>query len=366
MKKYRILLPTPMTSNPYVFQLIRSLQLHKDIEVVQYGIQWLKDTQFRFDVVHIQWPEFLAESQEPRREDLNNIESAFIRWKKQNTRIVATVHNTQPHLRKGKLTSELYKLVYSYCDSIIHFGNESVSYFKENFYSVNQNANQSVIPHGNYTWFRNDMTRQEARDQLRIDDHRFMVLSMGAIRSYDELMLLKRTARILKQMDGVLYVAGQLMVRSRFTPQYYSQVLPFLRTRNVRVNPVFIPDDEVQKYLHAADTLIVPRINALNSGNVALGFTFGKIVTGCDYGVIGEELKNHGNPVFDPISDASIQKAIEQALEKQHTDTGLKNQRYALTELDWSVIADKHVRVYDKIRQVKQPYGNTKDITIPA
>ncbi len=61
-----------------------------------------------------------------------------------------------------------------------------------------------------------------------------------------------------------------------------------------------------------ADVLFIPIIKSLNSGNVALGNTFGKVVVGPNYGVIGEELEKLGNPVFDVDQiEKTLKKAIE-------------------------------------------------------
>jgi glycosyltransferase involved in cell wall biosynthesis len=110
-----------------------------------------------------------------------------------------------------------------------------------------------------------------------------------------------------------------------------------------------ISPEEVQIYLKSADLLFIPRYNTLNSGNVALGFTFGKVVVGPDYGVIGETLKLTGNPVFDPYNLSSVSEAIRFGFESEQSDLAEKNLQYAQNELSWGAVAQKTVKAYQSI-----------------
>jgi beta-1,4-mannosyltransferase len=111
-----------------------------------------------------------------------------------------------------------------------------------------------------------------------------------------------------------------------------------------------ISPEEVQIYLKSADLLFIPRYNTLNSGNVALGFTFGKVVVGPDYGVIGETLKLTGNPVFDPYNLSSVSEAIRSGFESTQSDLAEKNLQYAQNELSWGAVAQKTVKAYQSIQ----------------
>ena len=341
-----MLLPTLMTDNPYIFQLIRSLQLHPDVCVVQHGLPWLKDSKYRFDVVHIQWPEVLFKWKEPSNNDFDFIKQKIGEWKSKKTKIISTVHNEFPHKINNKISNEIYKLVYNNSNCIIHLGKESIR-LTNNLYGVNSEKHV-VIPHGNYTWFENEITKTEARKRLGIEDDRFVMLSFGTIRKLRELKTLKNVAEHLSDFDGLLLVAGNILQISKKSPDYYFVKLPFYSRKNTHIDSNFIPDENVQIYLNAADAIFIPRIKTLNSGNVALGFTFGKVVVGNDYGVVGEELKQTGNAVFDVNDDESLKLAIKKAFDLSKTNQGEKNKIYANDTMNWQAIADKHVEVYKK------------------
>ncbi len=124
------------------------------------------------------------------------------------------------------------------------------------------------------------------------------------------------------------------------------------RQKQVKVCEGFLPEDEVQDYLNAADILIIPRINSLNSGNVALGLTFGKVIVGPDTGVIGETLRATGNPVFDPQNRKSLAVALLLARDLLTTKLGENNRAFAMNELDWGKIAQQHIAFYKQLLTV--------------
>jgi glycosyltransferase involved in cell wall biosynthesis len=116
--------------------------------------------------------------------------------------------------------------------------------------------------------------------------------------------------------------------------------------RRIRVMTGFVANDEVQRYLRAADILVIPRIRALNSGNAALGFTFGTVVVGPQHGVIGKTLRQTGNPTFDPRDPASPGQALEHATSLTRRGKGAQNEAHARVRWNWRVIGAQHVGAY--------------------
>jgi glycosyltransferase involved in cell wall biosynthesis len=110
----------------------------------------------------------------------------------------------------------------------------------------------------------------------------------------------------------------------------------------------WIPDEEVQLFLRAADVLVIPREGVLNSGNVALGFTFGRVVVGPDEGVIGEVLRKTNNPVYEP-GDAQVLSDALKAVRNSDTRRGERNKAYAMEEMRWEKVASRHVDLYREV-----------------
>jgi hypothetical protein len=97
-----------------------------------------------------------------------------------------------------------------------------------------------------------------------------------------------------------------------------------------------VEESDAQHYLNAADVLFIPRFHVLNSGNVTLGMTFGRVVVGPDSWDVGELLRETGNPVFDPDRPETAARALDEAFRLARAGIiGTRNKELALSE--WSV-----------------------------
>lgn len=366
MDSCRILIPNGMTNNPFLFQLVRSLQRRPEVATVQYGTRWLDDRSWPFDVVLFQWPEAMLDWREPGPDDLERFRGAVEWWRASGSVLAATVHNTLPHFeyKVNRHTRRLYEAVYGSCHAIVHLGEASRAAMRGELDLDFGHAEEVVIPHGNYAFFGEPAGREESRAHLRrrgvtsVEDtgeavdggEGALFLSLGTIRSDGELDLLKQAAGMLRRRDSRLLVAGRLPHTARRDPRYWTTRLPLrLFHPGLEVEERFVPDEEVRRYLGAADALLVPRIHSLNSGNVMLGYTFGKVVLGPDTGVIGEELRARENPVFEPGSPESLERGIDRALELLESDLGERNRRFALEERDWDRIAERYLELFKNL-----------------
>ena len=107
-----------------------------------------------------------------------------------------------------------------------------------------------------------------------------------------------------------------------------------------------VPSEDIQLFMNAADVVIIPRIKNLNSGVLILAFTFGKVVVGTDFGVIGEILSDTGNPTFAPDDISSVVCAIEDAKELAENGKGEENRIYAHKKWNWGKITQEHLALY--------------------
>lgn len=351
MDHYRLLIPNGMTNNPFLFQMIRSLQAHPRVAAAQYGSRWLGDRSFRFDAVLPQWPEAMIDWKEPGAGDVERVREAFDWWEESGAAVVSTVHNTMPHFRRkvNEHTRALYRMVYGRSDAVVHLGEASRRLLKESVDYELDPSREVVIPHGNYEFFENGAEAGSSRRNPEWGEGTW-VLSLGTIRSEEEMNLLKKASESIGRRGGTLLVAGRLPHTDRKRPGYWRTRLPLLFRRHLETEERFIPDHEVPAYLESADILLVPRIRSLNSGNVLLGYTFGKVVVGPGYGVVGEELRARGNPVFDPDSAESLEEAIGRAFDLLGSGLGEENRRFALRERRWEDVAGRYVALLNRLK----------------
>jgi len=325
------------SSNPYESQLFQSLSFHQNIDGVKNSLYEFWRQPADADVLHIQWPEALYNWKNPQPWEMARLASILDEWASMAS-IVTTVHNYKP--RDIENWRRLYRLVYQNSNGIVHLGEASRDWFLDRYDFASEKMH-AVISHGNYTCFPDHVTSDEARRRLNLGPDDFVCLCFGAIRHSEERNLLVEAFDHLSARSKKLVVAGRFLPLSRRELRYW-------RLRydpRIDIHEGWIPDEEVQLYLRAADVLIIPREGVLNSGNVALGFTFGRPVVGPDEGVIGEVLTKTGNPVYEPGNAEALAEAIGRVKDFQK-QIGEQNKSYASKKMNWEKVASHHLDLY--------------------
>lgn len=333
----------PLKYNLFMDDLKKGLEAHAE---VTYDFEEFWACKNHYDIVHIHWPEFLSyEIQKylwetcPVPEDLiQRIKNCMEYWKKHST-IIYTRHVQYPHLRHDEDYLELYRMVTSYCDVVVHFANYSIQQFKE-FYPEHVNVKHVVIPHHNYASIPNTSTQSEARKALGIPKEANVMLVFGAVKE-NEKVLIEKAFGFISNENKVLLAPGWKINRRKIG---YIRLREWVwkwdkwkaaQNKRKRINLGFIKDEEAHLYLNAADFLFIPRTNELNSGNITLGCTFGKVVVGKKGSDIGELLEKTGNPTFEVGNDRSLKEAIENTYYLIDQNHGEKNKKTAFEE--WNV-----------------------------
>jgi len=100
--------------------------------------------------------------------------------------------------------------------------------------------------------------------------------------------------------------------------------------------------------------LFIPRLHVLNSGNITLGMTFGKVVVGPDSLDVGFLLQSTGNVVFDPNQPETAAAAVEKAMKlAKQNELGPANQRLALSEWSADQCAERYFNFFTELNEVK-------------
>ncbi len=352
-----------LQGNRFMEDLKHGLENHAEV-VWDYEEFWKCENDY--DIVHIHWPEFLSYEVQsyvwetcPIPEELiNQIKGCLEHWKKHST-IVYTRHVQFPHSRHDKDFLDLYRLVTSYCDTVIHFANYSVQQFKE-FYPEHTQVNHVVIPHHNYASLPDKSTEKSAREKLNIKQDANVMLVFGLIKEHEK-ELINRALSFIPGNNTVLLAPkwnvnrrkiGYIRLREwvwKFEQWYLKQ------NKKRRINLGFIEDEDAHWYLNAADFLFIPRTTELNSGNITLGCTFGLIVVGKKGSDIGEILEETGNPTFEVGNDQSLQAAIERVYQLKKIKHGEKNKALALTQWSVPLISKQYIDVMKQA--VKKKYS---------
>lgn len=149
------------------------------------------------------------------------------------------------------------------------------------------------------------------------------------------------------RFKGLKRLAGRLLYAAAHSAE------GFFDSRITSPEPL-IPDEQLPCYLAAADVVFIQRTDILNSGNVPLALSFGRVVTGPASGNIGGLLAETGNPAFDPADPRSVDIALERAARLSATDQGARNRAYAQEHFGIGRIAAMYGGLYERLYDGKR------------
>ena len=333
-----------MLLNPYV-RLLRDGVRAAGVQCLldrDFGLPWLRAHRGRMDVVHIHWLEmlYLYPRFRQRLRRTLSVVAAILLARIWGIRLVYTVHNLNPHEQPHPAWAGLVnRFIFHFADAI-HVHDAVMAARIARRYGRRRGVR--VIPHGNYIGaYPDTCTREEARERLGIDPAALVYLFLGQIRNYKGIEELLDAYEVIRDETTVLLIAGRARNES-----YGQEVGEAAANRQgVLLHLGFVPDDEVQYYMHAADVCVFPYHHVTTSGAAILAFSFGVPViaprVGCFVDLIGGER----GVTYDVARPGALAEALSMArhvdLSKAHRATLL----YART-LDWAVIGSQHASLY--------------------
>jgi hypothetical protein len=352
----------PLPANRFLVDLNASLDRHVEL-VHDHEAFW--NMEGNYDIVHLHFPEYMTyEIENAYRETLSDelmaeIERRLQFWSKHST-LAITRHVLLPHnARSDPRWERLYEMVYSYVDGVVHFAKPSIEEFRQRYAKtefVRGHPQHCIVPHHNYSSLPNAVSRESARKALKIQQKAQVILTFGAIRNDAERDLVLKSFHSLGIPNKLLLVSRW---REKLAKVSWIRLKYWLRDLNrlyYRINPRyhlnygFVAEEDTQQYLNAADILFIPRLHVLNSGNITLGMTFGKVVVGPDSLDVGHLLKTTGNVVFDPDRPETAVPAIEHAMElARENKVGPANQQLALSEWSADQCADRYFAFFSEL-----------------
>jgi glycosyltransferase involved in cell wall biosynthesis len=312
-----------------------------------------------YDLIHIHWPEALLKWEAPTEVQISRLKDRLSYWKEKGSTIIITRHNYLPHI-EYPLNSILYQKTYESADAVIHFGPFSEQEFIQRYPSLRY-IKHYIIPHPIYPDIPNRINSFEARRTHNFSSDHKIFLVFGKIRKKKEQDFIQQGFNQLKLNNKqLLFSTGMVpyggRVSGRKAPLKYllrnlhKNVFDFKnRLKGIKISNQFVPEEEIQTYMNAADVVVIQRENQLNSGNLPLAFTFGKVVVGPESGNIGEILKNSGNPTFIPGNIENLTDAMKEGFMLSREGQGRKNQELAQKEWSIEVVAQRHIEVYEQV-----------------
>jgi glycosyltransferase involved in cell wall biosynthesis len=318
--KYKIgLFPFGGKENPYTHMVAHAVNQGGNLSVPLYDTKYFpirRACKSGVDLIHMFWPSNFYHSSTWFGTQVKRVMFADGLRCLENIPLIYSADNLYPHdaLSSEFEIKQIQKII-NVADGIVVASHAAKEIFSR-VYTIPQKTKFFVVPHCNYIGkYADTITREQARAKLGIGSQEKVMLSLGRINKYKGLGLLSKAFFKANIPDSHLLIAG-----SCNQPELLEEINNNRNSESSRARMTlhsrFIPDDEVQVYMRAADCVALSYDDVpMNPGSVILAMSFGLPVCCVDTGSVAEILGPRCLFAYQPQNLDSMVVAIRQALE---------------------------------------------------
>jgi glycosyltransferase involved in cell wall biosynthesis len=255
--------------------------------------------------------------------------------------MVVTVHDVERHPGENGMwgiPSAIYPLQWRWAKKIIVHATESRQLLLTKYGC--QADRVHVIPIGAYNFY----TQWAVNNQPEKPN---TLLFFGRIWGYKGLQYLIEAEPLISQAvpDVRIIIAGQGESIDKY--------------RRIMVNPDrfeihdrFIPNNEVATFFQQASLVILPYVEASQSGIAAIAYAFEKPIVATRVGGLPDVVRDGITGLLVPPADA---RSLAQAIIRLLKDSALRQKmgqnakQFSEKELSWDKVAEKTLKVYQKV-----------------
>ncbi len=258
------------------------------------------------------------------------------------TKCIALVHNMIPH-EQNILDKILPPYFVKSMDGFIALSKsvaDDIGKFDK------KDKPRTFSPHPIYDHYGIHLDRNEALQQLGLDQNCRYVLFFGLVRAYKGLDLLIDAFADEKLRDSniKLIVAGEFYQDESI---YRKQISDLGIEDKIIIHNEFIPDDKVKLYFSAADIIAQTYKSATQSGVTQIAFHFEKPMLVTNVGGLGEIVINgKSGYVVEPKAN-EIANALCDFFEKSRSAEFVQTVRTEKGKYAWSIMTGKIVELYE-------------------
>jgi beta-1,4-mannosyltransferase len=291
----------PLHGNSYTESLYADVQrIGVDVREAVWSGRWLLSNLRAGDTLHMHWPSFhyyVPTSRIRTATALCRFVVLLLWLRARGVRIVWTVHNLYPH--DGGKGVAVHRFVRWFLVRIAYrvfvHGPTAAAIVRDEFKIDDEKLR--IVPHGNWIGtYPNTVGRLEARQRLELPESGHVFLFIGLCKPYKGLdALIDAMARL--ETGSILVIAG------KFASASYQSALSERAERvgpqKVLIRPGFVDYRDLQVFLNAADTVVLPYREILTSGAAMLAMSFGRPVVAPRLGSLGELVKDGCGILYD-------------------------------------------------------------------
>ena len=254
--------------------------------------------------------------------------------KKTGAKVMFICDNVIPHERRpGDKT--LIKLIFKVGDYfMIH--SKSV---ERDLLKFSKGKPYMLSPHPVYNIFGDKVDKNSARKFIRdrygtdVTGER-VILFFGYIRKYKGLpYLIKAMKQLKSELNVKLLVVGEFYEDEKPTHELISSL--DLKD-SVTVISDYIPNEEVKYFFCASDVLVLPYIDATQSGIIQIAYYYDKPVIATDVGGLSEVvIDGKTGFVIEPKSEKAISEAVERFYTENREEEFTVNASLEKKKYEW-------------------------------
>ncbi len=209
----------------------------------------------------------------------------------------------------------------------------------------------AIIPHGHYRGVYPDgLSRSEARERLGLPDTARVISFVGWVRSYKGVWELLEAFERLPEPDARLVIAGETVDGA-----YAARLTAAAKgDERIHLSLGFVPDEELQLYLRAADVVAAPFLEIFTSGSVLLAMSFERAVIAPRRGCVIDVLDDAGGILYDADDPQGLEGALRVAMTADLEAMGRHNGA-GLERFDWHRVAAATRDVYEAALREPDP-----------
>lgn len=325
-------------TNQYIEEISKAYQ--KQGHDVIFGSKNFFFSNFIPDIVHIQWPEALYRwnyKSKNKIKIIKLIEERLLFYSKNKIPIVYTVHNIIPHENVSDFDKNIFNIIASQSNIIIHHGKKSITLAKK-VYPKCKKAKHIIAPHGPYPFVKKDSL--SARKHYNIPMNKYVLLNFGLQRSYKGPAFINSVHKKSKT-NTFLFTIGPPKVDFYIKNKWISFIIKFYKKiiipywkktfsflfKNKKTILREVPNDEIPIIMAAIDIVFLGHKKGLNSGLLALAASYGKPVIFPNIGNFKNQLDGWDwFETYDPGNTDSAIKALKKIYKRIKNNNSVPGQ----------------------------------------
>jgi len=336
-----------LASNPY-WVILRSALRDTGVsfapEVSQFGRRWLWASRSSVNVLHFHYVQqfYAYEGTKARLRWVLRFARNLMLARLWGYRTVFTLHNLQP----------TYPLFPRWVDYLGHWvaANLTHSVIVHCEYArsalaayFGRHRNVHLVPHPHFVGlYANVISVQDARIRLGLGPREKVFLFFGGIRPNKGLKSLIKAFIQMPDEDWRLIIAGK-----PWPPADYLHALMELgkQDKRIRFFARFIPDEDAQVFMNAADVVVLPFASILTSGSAVLAMSFGRPLVVPAMGCLPELVSGDVGLLYDPCEPRSLQAALECCINRDLQHMGVRA-LHKVQQFTWEEVATRTLSAY--------------------